>query len=79
MIDLGGARKNSAKVRAALASRNPKLGAAFDELLKLEESHRAIMIEVEAMRAQRNAASQQIGKAMAAKDTTTADKLKAEV
>ena len=37
------------------------------------------MIEVEAMRAQRNAASQAIGKAMAAKDTATADKLKAEV
>lgn len=79
MIDLGGARKNSARVRAALASRNPKLGAAFDELMKLDEGHRAIMIEVEAMRAQRNAASQAIGKAMAAKDTATADKLKAEV
>ncbi|MDD5302846.1 MAG: serine--tRNA ligase [Elusimicrobia bacterium] len=79
MIDLGGARKNSAKVRQALASRNPKLGAAFDELIKLDESHRAVMIEVEAMRAQRNAASQAIGKAMAAKDAATADKLKAEV
>ncbi|MCR4296372.1 MAG: serine--tRNA ligase [Elusimicrobia bacterium] len=79
MIDLGGARKNSEKVRAALVSRNPKLGAAFDELLKLDEAHRAIMIEVEAMRAQRNASSQAIGKAMAAKDAATADKLKAEV
>jgi len=79
VIDLGGARKNSAAVRAALSSRNPKLGAAFDELIKLDEAHRAIMLEVEAMRAQRNAASAQIGKAMAAKDQATADKLKAEV
>jgi seryl-tRNA synthetase len=79
MIDLGGARKNSSKVRAALSSRNPKLGAAFDDLIKLDESHRAIMIEVEAMRAQRNAASQAIGKAMAAKDAAKADQLKAEV
>ncbi len=79
MIDLGGARKNTDQVRQALSSRNPKLGTAFDELMKLDEAHRAIMIEVEAMRAQRNAASQSIGKAMAAKDTATADKLKAEV
>ncbi len=79
MIDLGGARKNNAGVRQALSSRNPKFGVVFDELLKLDEGHRALMIEVEAMRAQRNAASQQIGKAMAAKDAATADKLKAEV
>ena len=79
MIDLGAARKNAVKIREALFSRNPKLGAAFDELINLDEGYRAIMIEVESMRAQRNAASQQIGKAMAAKDQATADKLKAEV
>ncbi len=79
MIDLGGARKNAVKVRQALASRNPKLGAAFDELLKLDEAHRAIMIEVEDMRAKRNFSSSEIGKAVAAKDTAKADKLKAEV
>jgi seryl-tRNA synthetase len=79
VIDLGGARKNTDKVRQALSSRNPRLGEAFDELMKLDETHRAIMIEVEAMRAQRNAASQAIGKAMASKDTAAADKLKAEV
>ena len=42
MIDLGGARKNAAAIRAALAARNPKLDDAFDALLKLDESHRAI-------------------------------------
>ncbi len=62
-----------------MSSRNPKLGEAFDALLKLDESHRAILNEVEEMRAKRNAASQAIGKAMAAKDLATAEKLKAEV
>lgn len=79
MIDLGAARKNAAKVRQAMSSRNPKLGISFDELLKLDESHRAILNEVEEMRAKRNAASQAIGKAMASKDAATADRLKAEV
>ena len=79
MIDLGGARKNTAAVRQALSSRNPILGIAFDELMKLDESHRAIMIEVEAMHAQRNASSQEIGKAMAAKDLAKAEQLKAVV
>jgi len=79
MIDLGNARKNPAAVRAALASRNPKTGVLFDELLKLDESHRAILNEVEEMRAKRNAASSEIGKAMAAKDQAKADALKAQV
>ncbi len=79
MIDLGAARKNPAKVREALASRNPKTGVLFDELLKLDESHRAILNEVEEMRAKRNAASSEIGKAMAAKDQAKSDALKAQV
>ena len=79
MIDLGAARKNRTKVRQMLSSRNPKLGDEFDELLKLDESHRAIMIEVEVMRAKRNSASQEISQAMAAKDQAKADQLKAEV
>ena len=79
MIDLGAARKNAAKIRQALSSRNPKLGAFFDELLKLDEAHRALLKEVEGMRAKRNLASQEIGKVMAAKNSAKADQLKAEV
>jgi seryl-tRNA synthetase len=79
VIDLGAARKNPEKARKALASRNPKVGVLFDELLRLDESHRAILNEVEAMRARRNAASQEIGKAMAAKDSAKAEQLKAQV
>ena len=79
MIDISSARKNVDRTRKALSTRNPKLALAFDELLKLDESHRIILKEVEDMRARRNAASQEIGKAMAAKDMATADKLKVEV
>ncbi len=79
MIDLGAARRNADKIRRALAARSPKVGVQLDELLKLDESHRSILNEVEAMRAQRNAASQEIGKAMAAKDSAKADLLKARV
>ena len=79
MIDLGAARKNADKVRQALSSRGAKVGLLFDELLKLDEAHRGLLKEVEDMRARRNAASQEIGKAMAAKDTAKADQLKAQV
>lgn len=79
MIDLNSARKNEAKVRQALSSRNQRIGTAFDELLKVDETHRTLLKEVEDMRAQRNASSQEIGKAMAAKDAAKADRLKAEV
>ncbi|PIR19327.1 MAG: serine--tRNA ligase [Elusimicrobia bacterium CG11_big_fil_rev_8_21_14_0_20_64_6] len=79
MIDLGAARKNAAKVRQALSSRNQKFGNAFDDLLKLDESHRAILNEVEDMRAKRNSASAEIGKAMAAKAAAKAELLKASV
>ncbi len=79
MIDLGAARKNAAKARAALLSRNARSAAAFDELLKLDEGHRALMKEVEDMRAKRNASSQEIGKAVAAKDHAKVAELKAAV
>jgi seryl-tRNA synthetase len=79
VIDLGAARKNAETIRRALAARNPKVAVQFDELLKLDESHRSLLIEVESMRAQRNAASQEIGRAMAAKDSAKADLLKARV
>jgi seryl-tRNA synthetase len=79
VIDLGTARKSPDAARKALSTRNPQLAVAFDDLLALDEAHRALLNEVEAMRAARNAASQEVGKAMAAKDAAKADKLKAEV
>ncbi len=79
MIDLGSARKDAVKIRGALLSRNPRTAAAFDELLKLDEGHRALLKEVEDMRAKRNASSQEIGKAVAAKDNVKVTELKAAV
>ncbi len=79
MNDLGLIRKDPAAARRALASRHPRWAEALDALLKLDESHRALLKEVEELRARRNAASQEIGKAKAAKDEAKAAALMAEV
>ena len=79
MNDLGLLRKDPAAARARLSSRQPRWGAELDALLKLDESHRALLKEVEDLRARRNAASQEIGKAKAAKDEAKAIALMAEV
>ena len=68
MNDLSLIRKDPAASRRALSSRHPRWAEALDALLKLDESHRALLKEVEDLRARRNAASQEIGKAKAAKD-----------
>ncbi|EEQ95599.1 seryl-tRNA synthetase [Brucella intermedia LMG 3301] len=49
------------------------------ELMALDEKRREYVGKVQAAQERRNAASKEIGKAMAAKDAATADKLKAEV
>lgn len=79
MNDLGAIRKDPAKAKAGLRRRNPKWEEALDALLALDEKHRALMTEVEAMRAKRNASSQEIGKAKAGKDEDKAAALMAEV
>ncbi len=79
MNDLGLLRKDPSAARARLSARNPKFGEALDALLKLDESHRALLKEVEDLRARRNASSQEIGKAKAAKDEAKALALMAEV
>ena len=50
-----------------------------DELIALDEQRRAHLAKLQEAQARRNAASKEIGKAMAQKDQATADKLKAEV
>jgi seryl-tRNA synthetase len=77
--DLGLLRKDPAAARRALSSRHPRWAESLDALLKLDESHRALLKEVEDLRARRNAASQEIGKAKAAKDEAKAAALMAEV
>ena len=79
MNDLSLLRKDHEAARRALTSRNPRWGAELDALLKLDESHRTLLKEVEDLRARRNSASQEIGKAKAAKDEAKAAALMAEV
>ena len=66
MNDLALLRKDPDAARRALTSRHPRWGAELDALLKLDESDRALLKEVEDRRARRNAASEEIGKAKAA-------------
>ena len=79
MNDLSLLRKDPEAARRALSSRHPRWAGELDALLKLDESHRALLKEVEDLRARRNAASQEIGKAKAAKDEAKAAALMAEV
>ena len=79
MIDPSLIRKDPDLVRAGLKSRNERYIALFEEAVELDAKHRAIVAKTDELRAQRNAVSQQIGKAMAAKDLPLAEKLKAEV
>jgi len=79
MNDLGAMRKDPVKARAALVKRHPRWGESLDALLRLDEAHRALLKEVEDMRSKRNAASQEIGKAKAAKDEAKAAALMADV
>ena len=77
MLDIKWIRENPAALDAALAKR----GAApqADQLIALDEARRSHVGALQALQERRNAASKDIGKAMAAKDQATADALKAEV
>jgi seryl-tRNA synthetase len=77
--DLGQLRKDPGAARKALSSRHPRWAGELDALLKLDETHRALLKEVEDLRARRNAVSQEIGKAKAAKDEAKALALMGEV
>ena len=79
MIDPALIRKEPDRVRSGLKARGGKYLPAFEEYLKLDEEHRALLKEVEDLRAKRNASSQLIGKAKAAKDETEAQRLMKEV
>src|SRR6266516_3958676 len=54
-------------VRQRLATRGAGDEARIDELLKLNEQRRKLVAEVEALKAQRNRASKEIGDALAKK------------
>src|ERR1700750_2410875 len=77
MHDIRWIREHAAEFDKALPRRN--LPAQASELIALDEKRRATILAFEQAQARRNAASKEIGQAMAKKDSATAERLKAEV
>ncbi|WP_426238314.1 serine--tRNA ligase [Pararhizobium sp. DWP1-1-3] len=77
MLDIKWIRDNAEALDAALAKRGAEpLSAA---LISLDEKRRFLVQSLQDMQSRRNAASKEIGAAMAQKNSDLADKLKAEV
>jgi seryl-tRNA synthetase len=77
MHDIKAIRDNPQVFDAGLARRG--LGPYADSLISLDEKRRAAIADLQRAQERRNAASKEIGAAMARKDTAAADDLKAEV
>ena len=67
------------EARRGISNRSGRYIVYLEEFLKLDGEHRALLQEVESLRSKRNAASQEIGKAKAAKAEDTAKILMEEV
>ncbi|MEI2300264.1 serine--tRNA ligase [Ensifer sp. MJa1] len=77
MLDIKWIRENAELLDAALAKRGAEPLSA--SLIALDERRRSILQLLQDMQSRRNAASKDIGAAMAQKNSELADKLKAEV
>ncbi|MCQ2004346.1 serine--tRNA ligase [Rhizobium sp. NRK18] len=77
MLDIKWIRENAEALDAALKKRSAEPLSA--QLIALDEKRRAVVQKLQDMQARRNAASKEIGQAMATKNTELAEKLKAEV
>ena len=77
MLDIKWIRDNADALDAALAKRGASPLAAT--LIDLDEKRRSVIQKAQDMQSRRNAASKEIGAAMAAKNSELAEKLKAEV
>ncbi|WP_340161675.1 serine--tRNA ligase [uncultured Hoeflea sp.] len=77
MLDIKWIRENPEALDAALAKRGAE--AQAQQLIALDEARRSHVGQLQALQERRNAASKEIGKAMASKDQAKADSLKAEV
>ena len=78
MLDIKLIREKPDFVRARLATRGAGDEAKIDELLKLDERRRKMLVEVETLKAQRNRVSKEIGALMGQKKTAEAEAKKAE-
>lgn len=77
MLDIKWIRENPEALDAALRKRGAS--AVSSDVLALDEARRQHIAKVQEAQERRNAASKEIGKAMAEKDMATADRIKAEV
>jgi seryl-tRNA synthetase len=77
MLDIKWIRENPAALDAALTKRGAEPQA--EAIIQLDETRRSVIQTLQDMQSRRNAASKEIGAAMAQKNTELADKLKAEV
>ncbi|HTS90165.1 MAG TPA: serine--tRNA ligase [Gemmatimonadales bacterium] len=69
MIDLKVLRQDSAQVRAALARRgDPALGPLLDQLADLERARREVLSRTEALKAERNTASEEVARRKKARE-----------
>jgi seryl-tRNA synthetase len=78
VLDIKLIREKPDFVRQRLATRGAGDEARIDELLKLDEQRRKILAEVEALKAQRNRVSKEIGALMGQKKTAEAEAKKKE-
>ena len=69
MLDIKFVREHTDTVRQRLATRGTGDEARIDELLKHDEQRRKLLAEVEALKAQRNRVSKEIGALMGQKKT----------
>ncbi len=82
MLDIRWIRENPQALANALVRRGQSSEASqsvVDDLIAKDEARRAHLTQLQDAQARQNAASKEIGKAMAAKDMDLAEKLKAEV
>ena len=82
MLDIKWIRENPQALVAALEKRPSYAGSAqstVDDLIAKDEARREHLTELQARQERRNAASKEIGQAMAAKDAAKAEALKTEV
>ncbi|MDX2289831.1 MAG: serine--tRNA ligase [Hyphomicrobiaceae bacterium] len=77
MFDIKWIRDNPEAFDMGLARRG--LEAQASRLIALDDARKRHLAKLQEAQSRRNAASKDVGKAMGAKDTATADKLKAEV
>ncbi|CPR20438.1 seryl-tRNA synthetase, also charges selenocysteinyl-tRNA with serine [Candidatus Filomicrobium marinum] len=77
VFDIKWIRENPDAFDAGLKKRG--LESAAGKLIEIDEARRSHLTALQDAQSRRNAASKEIGKAMAAKDQAAADKLKAEV